>query len=260
MKIQKPLLILLFCLMIVHAAHAEVFQYFDEEGTLIVTDNPYGTKKRDRRTYRPQQSKKNSVSLNRRENIDYQFYEVSGQNIHEAMSATDRLGPYDPREGRNYAGQTRWNFGLSYNMDFSYRFEGSLLVASVQISDIDFRSDITVTLPSLAENNRFESPDFEAWEGFLRQLAEHEHDHVRIIQEPRFTQEVISGISVIRELTLPNQADENADAVVRAAIESEAGTVAHAVMRKIKQKNDDYDNLTDHGRKPELSKAFFQRL
>ncbi len=260
MKIPKPRLILLFCLMIVPAAHAEVFQYFDEEGTMIVTDDPYGTKKRDRQTYRPQQSNKKSVSLNRRENVDYQFYEVSGQNIHDAMVATDRVGPYDPREGRNYAGQTRWNFGLSYNMDFSYRLEGDLIVALAQISGIDFRSDITVTLPSLAENNRFEPPDYKVWEGFLQQLAEHEHDHVRIIREPRFSQEVISGISGIRELSLPNRADENAEAVVRAAIESEAGAVAHAVMRKIKQKNDEYDNLTDHGRKPELSNAFFQRL
>jgi len=259
-KVARVLVLMLFGILTVQPAQAGVFKYFDEEGTLIVTDDPFGTKKRDSRPYRPQLNKKNSVSLNRWENVDYQFYEVSGQNIHDAMSAADRLGPYDPREGRNYAGQTRWNFGLSYNMDFSYGLEGDLIVASVQISDINFRSDITVILPSLTENSRLESPDFKAWEGFLQHLAEHEHDHVRIIQEPRFKQEVISGLSAIRELRLPGGSDDHAEAMVRAAIESEVGALAHSVMRKIKQKNDEYDAVTGHGSKPELRNAFFQRL
>jgi len=260
MTIPKPLLVVLFSLMIVQAAHAEVFQYFDEEGTLIVTDNPFGTKKRDRPQHHNIQNRNNNVRLNFREDIAYEFYEVSGKNVHDAMAETDRVGPLDSREGRHYAGQTRWNFGLSYNMDFSYSLADDRISASVQISDIDFRSDITVILPSLAENSSFAFLDFKAWEEFLQQLTAHEHDHVRIIQEPRFRQEVIAGISGIRELTLPNRSDENAEAVVKRAIESEIGAVAHGIMRKIKQKNDEYDSLTDHGRKPGLSNAFFQRL
>lgn len=260
MKILKPLLILLFCLMIVNAAHAEVFQYFDEEGTLIVTDDPFGTKKRERQQYHKKQNRNNNVRHNFREDVAYEYYEVSGNSIHDAMAATDRLGPYDSRERRHYAGQTRWNFGLSYTMNFSYRLEGDLIVVSVQISDIDFWADITVILPVLADDNRFEPPDVKAWENFVQQLAAHEHDHVRIIREPRFRQEVISWISGIRELTLPNHADENAEAMVKNAIESKVGASAHDGMRVIKQKNDEYDKLTDHGRKPELGNVFFQRL
>lgn len=260
MKVPKPLLIVLFCLVIVHTAHAVVFQYFDEEGTLIVTDDPFGTKKRDRQQYHRKQNRNNNVRLDFREDIAYEFYEVSGNSIYDAMGATDRVGPFDSREGRHYAGQTRWNFGLSYNINFHYRLEGDRIVASVQISDIDFRSDITVILPTLSDSSRFESPDSNAWEGFLRELAEHEHDHVRIIQEPRFIQEVIFGISGIRELTLPYQVDENAETVLKGAIESKVAAVAHEVMRKIKQKNDEYDTVTDHGRKPERRHAFFQRL
>lgn len=262
MKILKPLLIVFFCLMIVQAAHAEVFRYFDEEGTLIVTDNPFGTKKRDRPQYQKKQAGNNTnrLNLNFREDVGYEFYEVSGNTIHDAMVATDRLGPFDSKEGRHYAGQTRWNFGLSYDLDFDYQFDGDGIRVSVQVHNIGFRSDITVTLPVLAGENRFESHDFRLWENFMQQLTEHEHDHVRIIQEPRFRQEVVSGISAIRELTLPNQADENAEAMVKAAIESRIGAVAHDVMRKIKQKNDEYDYLTGHGRKPELRNAFFQSL
>lgn len=246
--------------MIVQAADAEVFRYFDEEGTLIVTDNPFGAKKRDRPQYLKQQNRNNKVRLNFREEVAYEFYEVSGKTIYDAIAATDRVGPFDPREGRHYAGQTRWNFGLSYDLDFSYQFSGDSIRVSAQIHNIGFRSDITVVLPTLADENQYEPHDFRLWENFIQQLAEHEHDHVRIIQEPRFRQEVISGISGIRELTLPNQADEHAEAMVKDAIESKIGAVAHDSMRKIKQKNDEYDNLTDHGRKPELRKAFFQSL
>ncbi|MBI5073871.1 MAG: DUF922 domain-containing protein [Nitrospirae bacterium] len=260
MKTLKSLLIAVFCLMIVQSAHAEVFRYFDEEGTLIVTDDPFGTKKRERPEYRKKQTGNNRVHLNFREDVSYEFYEVSGKTFHDAVAAVDRLGPFDLREGRRYAGQTRWNFGLSYAIDFSYRIEGGLIVASVQISNIDFRSDITVTLPVLSDSSRFESPDIRAWEEFLQKLAEHEDDHVRIIQEPRFRQEVISGIYGVRELTLPHQTDENAGAMVKSAIESKIGALAHETIRKIKQKNDEYDSFTDHGRKPELRTVFFQNL
>jgi predicted secreted Zn-dependent protease len=260
MKTVKTLFILLFSLMIVQPAHAEIFQYFDEEGTRIVTDDPFGTKKRDRPQYHKKQNRSNNVTLDFREGVAYEFYEVSGNTIHDAISATDRVGPFDARDGRHYAGQTQWNFGLSYSMDFRYSLESDVINASVQIGNIDFRSDITVILPSLAENSRFESAEFKAWEEFLRQLAEHENDHVRIIREPRFRQEVISGVSGIRELSLPYQADENIEAMVKGAVESRVGAVAHTIMREIKQKNDEYDNLTDHGRKPELRNSFFQRL
>jgi len=260
MKTVQLLIILLFSLLIVHTAHAEIFQYFDEEGTRIVTDDPFGTRKRHRQQYHRKQNRNNKVGLNFRESVAYDFYEVSGQNIHEAISATDRVGPFDSREGRHYAGQTRWNFGLSYDLDFSYQFDGGTIRVALQIHNIEFRSDITVILPMLADENRFDPHDFRVWEDFLKQLAEHEHDHVRIIQEPRFRQEAISGISGIRELTLSYQDNENAEAMVKGAIESRVGAVAHDSIREIKKKNDEYDGLTDHGRKPELRNAFFQRL
>jgi len=258
MKILRPLLIVVFCLVSVQAAQAEIFRYFDEEGTLIVTDAPFGTKKRDRPQYHKKQTWNNKANLNFREDIAYDFYEVSGKNIHDALAATGRIGPFDSREGRHYAGQTRWNFGLSYNLDFSYQFDGDSIFISVQVRDVGFTSDITVTLPVLADDNQFEYHDFRSWEDFVQQLTEHEHDHVRIIQEPRFRQEVIAGISGIRELTLTGRTDENAEAMVKDAIESKIGAVAHQTMRKIKQKNDEYDKLTDHGRKPELRNTFFQ--
>lgn len=260
MKIVKPLFIFLFSLMIVQPVHAEIFQYFDEEGTRIVTDDPFGTKKRDRSQYHKNQNRDNGVKLNLREGVVYEFYEVFGNTVHDAISATDRVGPFDARDGRHYAGQTQWNFGLSYTMDFRYSLEGDVINASVQIDNIDFRSDITVILPSLAENSRFEPAAFKAWEEFLQQLTEHENDHVRIIRGPRFRQEVISGISGIRELSLPYRSDDNIEAMVKGAVESRVGTVAHTIMREIKHKNDEYDNLTDHGRKPELRNSFFQRL
>ncbi len=246
--------------MIVQAADAEVFRYFDEEGTLIVTDNPFGTKKRERPEYHKKQTGNNKVQINLREDVSYEFYEVSGKTSHDAVAAADRLGPFDQRENRHYAGQTRWNFGLSYSINFNYSVQGEMIVASVQISNIDFSSDITVTLPALSGNSSLEPPDSYVWEGFLRKLAEHEHDHVRIIREPRFRQEVISGISGIRELTLPLQDDEGAEVMVKSVIESKIGALAHNTITKIKQKNDEYDSLTDHGRKSELRNVFFQNL
>ncbi len=256
----KPLIIVLFCLLTAPAADAEIVRYYDEEGTLIVTDDPFGTKKRQRQHYHRKQGGISSPALHYRDDVAYEFYEVSGNNVYEAIAETEKVGPFDYRKGRHFAGQTRWNYGLSYNLDFSYHSDGQSISASVQIRNIVFKSDITVTLPMLSGAARFEPHEFSIWEGFVKHLSEHEHDHVRIIQETRFRQEVISGIAGIIEMTLPQYPDEDAEASVRNAVEARIGEAAHEGMRKIKQKNEEYDRLTEHGQKHGLRDEFFRRL
>ena len=266
-----PLLIALLFLLIGTISRADVYQYFDEEGTLIVTDDPYGTKKA-RRPFRSlgerredvkadnPPSKRPEAGPNFREDVSYDFYAVSAGSVHEAIAAIERLGPYDSLDNRRYAGQTRWRFGLSYKLEASYRIQDNMLYASARIHDIDFDADITVILPELTEESRSAMPDIRPWEEFLRHLAEHEHDHVKIIREPRYREDLMAGISAIGELVLPLSAGEHTETVVNRAFESKVADVAHGIMRRIKQINDEYDDLTDHGRKPEFRSAFFQRL
>ncbi len=254
---------LISSLMLSRAAPAQLYQYFDEEGTRIVTDDPYGTKKKTPYHYRehPKQRQgaaQQDIRLNFRDDVSYNFYPVTGRSLPELVAATDRLGPFDAKEGRRYAAQTQWKFGLAYQLDFSYQRQGERVTAQVNVRDIDFRPEITVLLPELSDTRLLPDHELKMWEHYVQQLLAHEHDHVRIVQDLGFKQEIVDGITGIRELTFSAADDGRQDEAVRRTVDARVTNVVHEHIRMIKQLNDAYDDVTDHGRKPEMRGAFFQ--
>ncbi len=256
---------LISSLVLSRPAPAQLYQYFDEEGTRIVTDDPYGTKKKTPYHYRDAEKQRQGVPqqnirLNFRDDVFYDFYPVTGRSLHELVVATDSLGPFDAKEGRRYAAQTQWRFGLSYQLDYSYRRQGDLVTAQVSVHDIDFRPDITVLLPELSDPQLLPSHELKLWEQYVQRILAHEHDHVRILQDPRFRREIVDGISWIRELSFSAPDDGRQDEAVRRTVDARVTLVVHEHIRMIKQLNDAYDDVTDHGRKPDMRDAFFQDL
>jgi len=234
-------------------AQAAVYQYFDEEGTLVVTDNPYHLKRpRAQQTARPR-----DLKLAYREDVSYDFYYVSANSIQDAIAAVRSNGPFNNRDNKTYAGETRWNMGWSYKFDSSSRIEGSSLYVSVNIYEMEFRSDIVVLLPALTENSALNPSDMQNWENFLKVLLEHEHDHVRIVKDPSYRDEAQTRIGAIREFVLPYDPAAGIDALVKSAVEAETARIGHDIIKKIKDRNDEYDRITEHGSKHFLRNSFF---
>jgi len=259
------LIALISSLVLSQAAPAQLYQYFDEEGTRIVTDDPYGTKKKTPHQYRehPKQRQdvpQQGIRLNFRDDVSYNFYPVTGRSLPELVAATDSLGPFDAKEGRRYAAQTQWRYGLAYQLDFSYQRQGNLVTAQVNVHDIDFRPEITILLPELSDTRLLSAHELKLWEHYVQRILVHEHDHVRIVQDQRFRQEIVDGIAGIRELTFSAADEGRQDEAVRRAADSRITNVVHEHVRTIKQLNEAYDDVTDHGRKPEMRATFFQGL
>lgn len=259
------LIALISSLVLSRAAPAQLYQYFDEEGTRIVTDDPYGTKKKLPRQHREHPKQRQGVApqdirLNFRDDVSYNFYPVTGRSLSELVAATDSLGPFDAKEGRRYAAQTQWRYGLAYQLDFSYQRQGNLVTAQVNVHDIDFRPEITILLPELSDTRLLSAHELKMWEHYVQRILVHEHDHVRLVQDPRFRQEIVDGIAGIRELTFSAADEGRQDEAVRRAADARITHVVHEHVRTIKQLNEAYDDVTDHGRKPEKRSAFFQGL
>lgn len=247
-------------------AFAEVFQYFDENGTLIVTDNPFGTKKKKPHTHTdiskgiiPPEIKAKELKSSLIEDVFYDYYPVSAKNYHEAVNSVSLNGPYDEKENKNYAAQTTWNLGLSYKFDYSYEISGSQIYILTNIFDVEFKSYITVLLPSLSENSTLPANDIENWNSFLQGLFDHEHDHVRIVREPSFRDEAMRKIATLNEFTFNYHPSSNIDELIRNTVESETAKIGCDMSRKIKELNNEYDRLTDHGLKPDKKDVFFNR-
>jgi predicted secreted Zn-dependent protease len=232
--------------------YADVFQYFDEDGTLIVTDNPYGS---IRTRLRPP-NKYKDIKLDYREDVFYDSYYVSGKNFHEIVDSTKINGPFDAKDNRSYAAQTRWNLGWSYKFDVSYSIEGSYVYVALNILDIKFRSDITVLLPMISEYSSLNHHDLKLWENYLKGLLDHEHDHVKIIKNPMYRDEALKRISEIKELSLYYDNHSDMETFINNAVEAETAKIGHSLIKKIKIANEEYDRRTDHGLKPKRGKFF----
>ncbi|MDA8082678.1 MAG: DUF922 domain-containing protein [Nitrospiraceae bacterium] len=258
---RKGISCIVFFLVLAYAAslHAEVFQYFDDEGTLIVTDNPYGVKRprasRPLNTYTPKPDQQ--VRLDLLSDVEYDYYPVYGRNFAEVVRSVDANGPYDEGDGRRYAGQTRWTAGWSYSFASSYRQEGGFLRAEVGIRDMQFKSNISVLLPMLSPETTLPPQDFQQWQYYMTRLLAHEHDHVRIIRDTAFREEAQQKFSAIREVVVPADPGVDPDALIRQAVEARTARIGHELIIEIKNRNDEYDRMTDHGARPEMRAAFF---
>lgn len=248
-------------IMLVVAAplHAEVFQYFDDEGTLVVTDNPFGLKRprsaQPLKTYKPK--KDQQISLNLLGEVDYDYYPVFGRSFGEVINSVQANGPYDTGDARRYAGQTKWTTGWSYSFDSSYTRDGGNLRAAVTIRDIRFRSDIAVLLPMLSPDSELGYHDLQQWQEFMARLLEHEHDHVRIVRDPFPRDEAVNKVLAIREILVRAEPGVDPDSLVRQAVETGTARIGHELVRMVKAKNDEYDRLTEHGLRPEMKSVFF---
>ncbi|MBI5639589.1 MAG: DUF922 domain-containing protein [Nitrospirae bacterium] len=249
MAYQRILIVFIASFMLSSPAFATVFQYFDEEGTLIVTDNPFGIKKS--RTSDSRQPVNQG-------GIIYEYYPVSGNTFAEIMSSTNVRGPLDVKDNRRYAGQTRWNMGWTYRLESSYRIEDGNIIAALNVSDVEIRPDIRILLPALSEDAAPALHDRRLWEGFFQGLLEHEHDHVRLIKDPLPVGSALQKISGIRSLVIPYDPAYAPDEVIKNAVEAETARIGHDLLKEIKKRNDEYDRLTEHGLKPEKRVVFFQ--
>lgn len=254
MGLIKTLVAVSFLLLHVPQASAVVYQYFDEEGTLIVTNNPH----RSGYNRGPSRASAGTARSESRDGITYEYYQVAGRTFGELAAATVERGPFDSLEGKTYPAQTRWNAGWTYRVTSSHRVEGGTLRASVRIHDIVLTSNISVVLPALADGIILPEQERSKWDDFIAVLREHEADHVAIIRDSAFRDEAAQRMEGIREVAVPNDPSRDPGELVQRAVEEETARVGHEVIRKIKARNDEYDRVTGHGVRHDLREAFFK--
>jgi len=264
MKLAASMSFCLLLLFFARPAHAVIYQYFDDEGTLIVTNIPHGPEKAAPAPDRGGEQKIEPgekytyAGLGFRDDVKYDFYPVRAHTFQEAVMATNMNGPFEAGENKRYAAQTKWNMGWSYKLRSTYVIERPYVRVSPEIYDFEFRSDITVLLPVLTEDSGLSAHDGILWEKFVRGLLDHEHDHVALIKDASFREETMREISAIKEITLDYDTSAALGDEIKSAVEARTAQIGHDLIRGIKKRNDEYDRLTEHGLKPEMRRIYFR--
>jgi predicted secreted Zn-dependent protease len=265
-RLLRALSFFAFLFLFAGTSDAIVYQYFDDEGALIVTNIPPGGKKpvhapdeaRGQETGQKPRAQYPDIRLDFSDDVDYDYYPVTAHTFQEAVMGTNMKGPFEARENKRYAAQTKWKVGWSYKLKSDYRLERPRVYVSPEIYDVQFRSDITVLLPALSEDSSLSEHDSMLWEKFVQGLLAHEHDHVALIRDPSYRDEAVRKMSGLGEMTLDYDPSVAVEDAIRSAVEAETAKIGHDLIREIKARNDEYDRLTEHGLKPEMRQVFFR--
>lgn len=260
-----------------------VYQFYDDEGTLVVTNRPEDLPRgkaakilvsyHDKPTGRPPvPAQPSSVTIlghvppprpteaRLSDAVRYRYYEVCAGTAAAALAQTRVLGPLDAREGERYSGQTRWTFGWSYDYTYEARTDASAgtVQVSAEVYDVNVYSDLEVLLPKLSRGCRMDDGELGAWEHAMGSLERHEMDHVGLVLNDKAIQGLADGIAGVRDYIFPLGVDVPSS--VRRALQEDTHAAGMPWVQWVRQINQEYDRVTRHGLSPENRDGFFRNL
>jgi predicted secreted Zn-dependent protease len=152
----------------------------------------------------------------------FRYYDVDATGA-DLMAAVTRASPVR-EEGRIYHAYSRWTVG--WRLGWEHDGAGQCRVASAQVT-----LDGTITLPRLVAGDALQGRRFDR---YLTALTDHELGHYHHGEEAAAA--VASALQALGPM-------DNCAALDRAA-----GATAAAIVERYRQRDREYDRLTEHGR------------
>lgn len=264
------------------SASSAVYQFYDSEGTLIITnkkgdlplDGAYrvlSSRQAKPTGRKPLRALPSTVRIVSRpapefiadrgvEGVRFKYYEVCGRTAREAIHQSVERGPYDQREGRGYPGQTKWSLGWSY--DYSYEMsqdsQPGAVLARAEVYNVEVYADVEVLLPKLSSGCTLPPNEMAIWKRSMDSLRRHELDHVNLVMNQDALQGMADSIAGMRDYSFTHSGAIESD--LRRAVQADTHDDGVPWIRWIKDLNDEYDRVTEHGLKPEYRDDFFKNL
>src|SRR3990172_3169165 len=234
---------------------AVVSQHFGNEGSLVSEKkkSPYMPSPGTFRYSIPE-----GIELHK--DITYEYYPVFGKTFSEIVTSVEENGPFNREKNRRSTSKFEWGVGWSYQFEFTYVIdeETKLVDVALEISDINIRYDITITLPTLIDDTSLNPIEKSLWKAYFQRLLEHEHDHAKIIQDAEAKNTVLASIKGLNYLTFDFRTDINIEKTIGLFLREETAKLGQEWVRRLKDRLGDYDRVTDYGNKHDLRQSFFK--
>ncbi|MEK9823673.1 MAG: DUF922 domain-containing protein [Gammaproteobacteria bacterium] len=147
-------------------------------------------------------------------------YAIHGQTWEALKQQMDQKGP------RGFYGWTSY--------EIAWRFQWSEAGGNCRLTSVDVDTDIEITMPEWRDHARAERALQWHWRRFYDALLEHEQVHVEMALTG--AEDIKATLSAIGERSSCSQ------------LETEANQLGHQILERVRQKNQRFDEETDHGR------------
>lgn len=249
---------LLFLISLAGSASPGISQYFDSDGNPAPSELRKSTD--DLLPGASRYSAPEGVEL--RKDIKYEYYPVFGKTFSELVRSSEENGPFNIKKNRRFPSKYEWSPGWSYQFDYTYALDeetGTVHVA-LEIADIDIKYNITITLPILIDDTSLNPIEKNMWKIYFLRLLEHEHDHVKIIQDNESKNKVLNSIREINYLIFDQKKGLDIEKTVSIFLKDETSKIGRDWIKQIKDRNDAYDRLTEYGSRHEQKESFFNKI
>ncbi|MEW6109049.1 MAG: DUF922 domain-containing protein [Nitrospirota bacterium] len=243
-----------------NAAYAGISQIFDKEGNPVLSSQKGISEQTSGSGMNiPRYSVPEGVELLK--DIKYEYYPVFGRTFSEIITSSEENGPFNREENRRFPTKSEWNIGWSYKFVYSYEIdeENNKIYIPVEIYDINVKYDITITLPTLIDDTSLNPVEKKMWKNYFLRLLEHEHDHVKIIRDVESMDKTLKNITDISYMVFDFKSDLDLERIVESSLEEETLKIGRTWLSEIKKRTDEYDRITDHGKKIETRELFFKQ-
>jgi hypothetical protein len=207
-----------------------ISQFFDSQGNIIAS----GLQEADTGTaFAHRYSMPEGIELFK--DVKYAYYPVFGKTFSELVSSSEENGPYDTKEKKRFPAKTVWKVGWTYRyVSTSPLEEDRMMHVAVEIHDIVFHDDITVTLPTVLDSTVLTPVEKSLWENYLQKLLKAEHTMVDRIRDPVMRDELIRRFESIDYLIFEDRGRLPVDQTIERLIEEETFKIGREWIEKIK--------------------------
>lgn len=181
--------------------------------------------------------------------ISYKYYPVFGKTFTEIIRSSEENGPFDSREKKRFPSKTEWSLGYSFDYTFKYIIDEheSKIHISLEIFDIVFHDDISITLPTLIDDTPLNPIEKNIWKNYLQKLLNHEHEHAKLIRDQEHANLLKKSFEDIYYIIFDYREGLDIQKTVDMFIREETLKHGSEWAKKISSKNADYDRTTKHG-------------
>jgi hypothetical protein len=242
-RYRLVLSVLLFFFTVTNAYAFTMTRYFDSHGNPTVPPRAQNGE----RSFRGVSRYAVPDGIELPEGLSYDYYPVFGGPLIEG------------RDVRSPSG-TRWSLGISYQYNYTYEVDEELRTvrATIDISDVSVKYDITITLPALLDDSSLNVVEKRLWKNYFRRLLEREKGKAEIIRDEDTRKEIEGAVGEIKGLSFDYTDDDAIEHSVKVFLGEETDKIGREWVKKIGEKLDAYDRKNNRSIWPRPGTPFMK--
>ncbi len=178
--------------------------------------------------------------------ISYEYYPVFGKSFSEAVKSAEENGPFVKSLNRQATSKIDWRAGFNFQYDYHYDIdeESRTVHATIEVSDVAVKYDITITMPALLDDTALGAVEKKLWRSYFQRLLELEHGRAAIVQDKELKEKLESDIRDIRGIAFDYTGEGDIEGSIELFVKEESAKIGQGWIKKINERLNEYNLKT----------------